>query len=423
MICSVKKSLLILSLFCSTSTFSQIDRFVGFETFDYNGANWSILVIDGAYSLNSTSISNDFISADFIDSDLKDLTSANHNDKANLAGFDLAFSAVFSQKKEEFLGMADAGYFIGIKARDHFDLSYSKDIFDLMFYGNKMFLGETVELKSSGNRLKYEQFQIGAFKAFTSDKKTITVGAGVSFVKGTNGFSFNLNEGTTLYMEDNAEYIDLALDGSYNITDQTKIGLGSLNGIGVSSDFFVVVDYENGDNASLKISDLGVISWNNLSATYTSDDEFHFEGIAIENLLTFNDSLMPEISKSSIVSETSITEVNQSFKSNLPVRIQVKGTKVLADKKIYTTIGIRHQLNSNYTPYYYLKGKFKMSEKFMAGLKLAYGGYGKFNTGIELSTVIIKQTLIVLGSSNIDALIAPSSFNGQSYYLSLQKMF
>ena len=230
----MRKHLLLFLLVSTTSTYSQINRYYGFDDFNYN-ENGSILALDGDFNLNATSISNQLIFADFIDTDLKDKNGDKHNSDKNRIGYDLEFNMCFRQKREKFLGLSDAGYFIGIKTRNHRDVVYNKNFYNLLLYGNKPYLGETLKMNGSLNLLTYEQFQLGFFKAFVSETKTVTGGLGLSFVKGTNGLNIELKEGTNLFTELNAEYIDFNMDGSLNYTDPSKKSIGDMNGIGFSS--------------------------------------------------------------------------------------------------------------------------------------------------------------------------------------------
>lgn len=419
----MKKILLPLILISGLNAYAQIDRQIGFEEFDYN-ADGGILSINGDYRLNATSLSNKLISSDFITSELKDLNSDKHNETNNRIGLDLEFGVTYQQKKEQFLGIDNAGYFIGIRSRDHIDMVYRKQLFDLLMYGNSPYLGTSMNIGDlSANRFKYEQIQVGFLKSKSNDDRTITGGLGISFVKGTSGLNLILNEGVNFYTSEQGEYIDFDMDGSLSYTDQTKASLGDLNGIGFSSDLHFNIDYSNGNNINLKVTDLGVIKWDETSSNYSNKESFHFEGISMDDILSYSDSIFSGISQDSIQQEILGPESNSSFTSALPTRIQLEGTKAFKDEQLFTKLGVLHQLNSNFAPYYYLKLRYKLGDQFITGVKMAYGGYGRFNAGIEVSTTIVKNTMIVLGSSNVDALILPNSSNGQSYYLSLQRLF
>ncbi|NQY68031.1 MAG: hypothetical protein HRT72_09965 [Flavobacteriales bacterium] len=406
----------------SLQSYSQLNRYYGFEEMDYN-QNGSFITIDGGFDINSNALTNSFLKESSIGTELKDLNSSNHKSEKNLTGYDLQTSLVFGETKEEFLGISNAGYFIGIKTRDHLDISYTKDVFDLIFYGNKPFLGIEANLGPlSFQRIAFEQIQFGFFKSISNEKRTITTALGLALVKGRSGISVNLSDQTSLYTQERAEYIDFSMDGSISYTDQDNNGALDMNGIGISTDIYTKIDFENGDNINISISDFGTIKWNSSSTNYTNNESFHFDGIEIEDVLTINDSIFTDINKDSIQNNILGPASLSSFSTVLPAIIQIEGTKKLSNDKIYSTIGLRHQLNSNYIPYFYFINKYKFSDKILGGVKIAYGGYGKINLGLELSTSF-KKILIVLGSSDVDALFDSNGLIGTSYYLSLHKLF
>jgi hypothetical protein len=80
------------------------------------------------------------------------------------------------------------------------------------------------------------------------------------------------------------------------------------------------------------------------------------------------------------------------------------------------------RLFAKYSPMMYLGGGKKFSDKLSIGGTMEFGGYGRFNLGIEARSNL-KSYEIALGSRSLGGMLFPMRAGGNSAYISLKKKF
>jgi hypothetical protein len=134
------------------SVFAKAQYNSEFLNFERTGRSISI---NGEYELGSNGIYNAFVNkfiyGGYIDKPLKD-ASANHMKELNVLGANFNYDiAAFFGNKPKF------SYLIGIKDQQIFNASYTKDFYQLAFYGNKPYLNETKNFSGSSiNSLRFQ---------------------------------------------------------------------------------------------------------------------------------------------------------------------------------------------------------------------------------------------------------------------------
>ncbi len=139
--------IILLSSFCFHS-YSQTE----YGITKYHTDSSSVLVgAIGEYSINSTVLNNEFynffIRGGYIDQEAKDRISKKLRPSNQLGG-DMNFGIYYAHSIDSLFDKArpDLNYFLNISNRWHFDVRFSDDLFNLGFYGNKMFAGQTAKL-------------------------------------------------------------------------------------------------------------------------------------------------------------------------------------------------------------------------------------------------------------------------------------
>jgi hypothetical protein len=87
---------------------------------------------------------------------------------------------------------------------------------------------------------------------------------------------------------------------------------------------------------------------------------------------------------------------------------------------LYITMGTILRLFANYSPLIYLGSGQKFSEKLHVGGILEFGGYGRFNIGVEAGMKFSGFELL-LGSRGLGGMIFPKSAGSNSAFISLKK--
>jgi hypothetical protein len=143
--------------FClsSLSIFSQYNS--EFLNFEKTGRSVSI---NGEYELGSNgiynSLLNKFIYGGRIDKKIKD-ASNDHMKNLNVMGANMNYDvSVFFGRNSKY------SYLVGFKDQRIFNSSFTKDFYQLVFYGNKPYLNETKNLSGSSiNSLRFQELKLG----------------------------------------------------------------------------------------------------------------------------------------------------------------------------------------------------------------------------------------------------------------------
>src|SRR5687768_5724407 len=153
-----------------------------------------------------TSFINTFLTGNYIDDQMK--ASVNNMRSTNTLGFDWNTELSFTNYNDTLLGK-DWGYHIGISNRMYGDFIYEKAAYDLIFYGNSQFRGQTVNLgPSHGEIVMYQQFKLGFIKSFVSETDNHQFGFAISFVNGNNRMQFS-SERMIMTTDSAGDYVDM----------------------------------------------------------------------------------------------------------------------------------------------------------------------------------------------------------------------
>ncbi|MFH1319505.1 MAG: hypothetical protein ABII90_02475 [Bacteroidota bacterium] len=213
----------------------------------------------GEYSLNSTVLNNEFYSAfikgSYIDTETKDRISKKLS-VSNRIGGDIDYGIYFAHKIDSLLGKAKPGlnFFINLSNREHLDANFSQYLFNLCFYGNKMFAGQAADLGNSNlNLLRYQQLELGLINGNSSGK---IFGLGISFLKAEEHFFINTGN-TELFTSQTGDSLDLDMNLQLNRSDTGNMGLEAFNGWGLSTGLIYQFPYDLFHRKNNNDSELG----------------------------------------------------------------------------------------------------------------------------------------------------------------------
>ncbi len=371
---------------------------------------------------SSNALNNDFVNAcinkSFINPAAKNDAFVKLSD-LNRFGGDFDGSIFFGHFGDSLFGKPNSGYFFAFKDRNHLDVSFSRDLFGLAFYGNKKYAGQKADIgNASVNILQYQQIQFGWMRKINK----VTLGIGISAIKGQNNISISIPQ-ASLYTEESGEYIDLALQGSIHQTDSLHKNLAAMNGWGTSSDIFFSYTPDSGKTLKIEISDLGYIWWNKHSSFASIDTSYHFEGMEVTDIFNPADSGNTSQSMDSIVRKYLPVEKSGGYQTMLPALFHISFEKNIIEETLNLSAGFRYRLSASYTPFIYVTAKYLFSPKFSLSLTGASGGYGNFTAGLSLSAILGKNFCLSAGSNFLTGILAPRSFGGEGAFLSMKKSF
>lgn len=411
--------LLLLLFFCFAfgSLFSQYNS--EFLNFEKTGRSVSV---NAEYEVGSNGIYNGlinkFLFGGYIDNNLKK-TSDDNMRQLNVLGVNANYdiSAFFGRNSRY-------SYLIGFKDQRIFNSSFTKDFYELVFYGNRPYLNETKNLSGSSiNSLRFQEVKLGFI--WHKIDTTAKVGVSVSLLKGQQLFYIKAHEGSSLYTN---EYgTELVFHSNFNMalsdTSQRKNPF-AFTGIGASADIFFETPYKSaigkGSVLTVNANNIGFLHWDDKSVQYNSDSTFSFSGYKIDNILDLQDSTLAAINRDSIV-KTTTNARKESFNVNIPTNLLIIN-KIRFTNKFVLGTGFRYLFNSNFKPYFFTDAEYEFTKKITGTLHIAYGGYSKLNIGLAFS-YNSPNWFFRFGSNSLQGYISPKNTYGQGVFMSIAKKF
>lgn len=403
--------------FCSVALFAQYNS--EFLNFEKTGRSISI---NAEYELGSNgiynSLLNKFIYGGFIDKKIKDASNDNMR-SLNVMGANMNYDmSVFFGRNSKY------SYLVGIKDQVIFNSSFTKDFYQLLFYGNKPYLNETKNLSGSSiNSLRFQELKLGFI--WHKIDSTAKVGVSVSILKGQQLFYIKAKEGSSLYT--NSDGTELVFNSDFNMalsdTNNRKNPF-AYTGVGASADIFFETPYKSkigkGSVLTVNANNIGFLHWFDNSVQYNSDSTFRFDGYKIDNLLDLQDTTLAAINRDSIIKNTTNAR-KESFNVNIPTNLLIIN-KIRFSNKFVLGTGFRYLFNSNFKPYFFADAEYQLTSKITGVLHVAYGGYSKLNVGLAF-TYNSPAWFFKIGSNSLQGYISPSNTYGQGAFISVAKKF
>src|ERR1700752_289398 len=138
------------------------------------------------------SLLNKFLYGGFIDNKTKDASDKTMR-QLNVLGANINYGvSTFFGRNPKY------SYSIGFKDQRIFNSTFTKDFYELVFYGNKPYLNETKNLSGTSiHSLRFQEVKMGFI--WHKIDTTAKVGFSVSFLNGQQLFYINAHEGSSLY--------------------------------------------------------------------------------------------------------------------------------------------------------------------------------------------------------------------------------
>ena len=410
-------TLVIIAMLFTQKNYAQYNS----EFLNFNETGRSIS-INSEYELGSNGLKNDllnkFLYGGYIDNSTKE--NSNKNMKVHsVAG------GTFNYDVSVFFGR-NANYSFLISAKDQliFNSSFTKDAYQLAFYGNKPYLGQSKNLGgTSFNYLHFQELKMGLiWHKVDSNAK---IGASISLLKGYQSYNIQARKGSSLYTNNDGSELDLTTNFNMAISDTNKRrNFFDFSGIGASADIFFETPYKSslGKSSVLTVNanNIGFIHWAENSVQYSSDSIIKFDGYHVNNLFDLKDSTLSAINRDTILRRATNTH-KEPFNVNIPTNLIIIN-KIKFTNKFALSVGFRYLFNSNFKPYIFTVASYNFTPKLMGDFHLAYGGYSKLSIGLAF-TYNAKLWYVKLGSNGLQGLVLPTKTYGQSLFFSVAKKF
>lgn len=369
----------------------------------------------GSNGMNSAMI-NQFVFGKYIDS-LDKAQSAKLLRAKNNFGINLNYDIsafVKGGKKFDFL--------IGLKNQEVLNATYTRDFYNLMFYGNKMYKGATADLAFCNiSALRFQEIKFGAI--MHSVDSIAKIGISLSFIKGEQLFYLNTNKNSNLFTSGDGSEIIFNSNFNMALSDTNNKNLKTFNGIGASADIFFETPYKSkiGKQSVLTVNanNIGFIHWLNNSVQYSSDSSLRFNGYNVKNIFDLKDSTLNRINRDSVIKGLTNAR-KENFNVNIPTNL-VMINKIIWSARFNTSFGFRYIFNANYKPYVFFEPEYKFKQ-FSFVLHTGYGGYVRLNVGTSVMWNN-KNWCLRLGSNSLQGYILPKISTGQGLFFSFAKKF
>ncbi|HET6243425.1 MAG: hypothetical protein H0V01_00835 [Bacteroidetes bacterium] len=391
--------------------------------FDYYSPNVALQVgIDGSYDLNSTSLTNDFTSKFLLKKEINNQSrerSFNKLDSLNQFGGDINLGAHFIVSPDSFFGKSNMAWYMGLRSRKHTNGEFSRDFFNLGFFGNSRFEDKTADLSGfEFNLLSYQQIEGGII--FNQGKS----GIGLSVLRGNQHQSLTMPI-ANVYTAPGLEFVDVDLLLNLRRTDPERIGFQYTNGVGVSLDLFTTINFGTLDTLQhrilLEVRDLGLIRWNKNATQYTVDTNYRFHHFSFDDIFILRDSVFDSgFSDSSLVSQAS--DVKKSYTTVLPAFFHLAEIFTI-NEDLSVMGGIKYRVLANYNVNYYISGIYQITPVFKISARLDFGGYGGLNSGLAIRALIKEYFTLTLGTDNLEGFLFPAITSGNSAFIAIHRRF
>ncbi len=392
------------------------------EFINYENTGRSISV-NADYDVGSSGMQsammNKLLFGGHIDTKMKD-QALNNMKGYNRLGINLNYDiSTFFGKNKKY------SWLVGFKNQEILNATYTKDFYQLMFYGNKPFLDKTANFSGTNiNALRFQEVKVGVImhRVDTSAK----IGVSISFLKGEQLFYIKANKNSSLYT--NADGTELIFQSNFNMAlsdTASKKNVFSFNGYGASADIFFETPYKSkvgkGSVLTVNANNIGFIHWQNNSVQYSSDSTIKFDGYHINSILDIKDSTLQKLNADSAIRKVTNAR-HEDFNTNIPTNLVIIN-KIYFGKKVFSlNTGFRQIFHSNYKPYFFVEPEYKIFNKVTFNLHVGYGGYTRLNFGIGI-VYNTKNWFVKLGSNSIQGYILPKTTYGQGVYFSVAKKF
>ncbi len=395
------------------------------EPFSHNDSCNSFIKLYGTYALNSSALTTNLLEkiylGKYIDRSVKDdiIRKLQLN---NRFGVDATAGVFTSFKPDSLFQSTQLQWLAGFRTREHLDINFTHDLFELAFYGNKRFEDKTALLSGTQiNLLRFQEFQLGLW--WTLPDSVAKMGFTINAVKGTQSFFLNASK-AELFTATDGQSIAFNSNMIIRMSDTVPHRYFDVNGLGCSADLFFQAPYTTKWNEGIiymSISDVGFINWNKNSLNYNKDTSYQFSGFNIPNIFDLNGSTLNKVSRDSL--KQKLSELKHTSNTiSTPAVLNIY-TCSFWTKNFQFVKGVRHIFNASYKPYFYLQGNYYINYNNLFTVNAGYGGYGKYAYGLGYGHYWKKKCIVQLNANNVEGFLFPKKKIGQEIYLNFIKRF
>ncbi len=267
----------------------------------------------------------------------------------------------------------------------------SPDLFRTVMYGNADYLNDTMDFSFSHFQYQhYLKFGVGVF-----EKKTLS-SIQINYVSGSKAIEGRFND---TWMHSKEDSITLMLQGSGFQTDQFDSYWGFQgSGFAIDLNYNFLFETKSGNSQilNLKISNIGMIVWNNNSHQYAVDSMSRYTGFDVQDWINQPEGTSNEYNFDDTLG---IQTVQGRNINSLPIEFALQKLPLKnSPQKLQYIMGFKTILTSDYFPYFFGGVYYSPVDNFSASTRLSYGGFGGLQWGINLNYWVKDKVYFGLGT-------------------------
>jgi hypothetical protein len=270
----------------------------------------------------------------------------------------------------------DAGFYVSYEMGGSAGISFTEDMFKVIFQGNSEFIGDTAKLGPM--EIDVYKFKKIAFGLNQNDR----IKFGIGLLSFDTWQKAKINTGN-LVLDENSDSITLDLDGRF----RNSANLNSMAGFGVGIDLEVIFPLE-GKNDSIDktklvagIKNLGLFISGKNMISYDLNQAYSFSGFDISSISDFQSSIL---STTELQDSLVPTGVVDRIVDLMPFELYFYAPSRPDGKKLQLVYGFRYRYASGSLPQAYIGGDWRPNEKTIFSNYLHVGGYAMFQWGMSL---------------------------------------
>jgi hypothetical protein len=367
----------------------------------------------GSYLNNNFIIS--YYGGSYINDEIKNINAAYLNSGKNPFGTNFNSQFKYRQLPETLMGKHNLGFSIAVQQNYYREIAFTKDAFNLVFFGNKMYSGEYADLSNMKSRnLNFYQIKAGLF--WQNRDKNMEYGFQMAINLG-NQYHYFASENAHLYTDSIGEYISLVGKFQNDMTSNLDNNLGRIQGIGGGIDLYFQKYKQQEYKFRIELNNLGFIHWNKNSLSYNKDESIEFSGIEVPNIFDIANPLVSTTATDTLNDYINANSSLGSFSSFTPSDLKVFGSYFF-NEKLSASAKFNYRFFSVYKPIYQLGIQYHFSDKMFVGPNVNYGGYTKFNIGLDFQMKINNNFVLKLQTRYLSGLMV-NQFSGFGAYLGI----
>jgi len=346
-------------------------------------------------------MSNIFLRGGYLSDEIKQNSRLAENQNGRIGG-ELSGEVVFKSGTPLSKSNENHGWIAKIGYSNVFGSQYSKDAFDLIFFGNQSMLGEEATIaNTSAFNLSFYKAGFGIYNR--RNKNSILLNA----LFGGSYTGIDIDRGNLTFSDDGG-----VVEANLNMGIQQSISPAYFQGLGAAIDFEL--------HAAIKdipgISGVFQLSGRNLGVMYLSK----VESYGVNSELTYSGFTLNELSDfanySSSDFDAYIDSLGLSASQFSGVRWVPGGTiqagKIVeegSEKVVQSFFGVRVLTNITYRPMAFAGAHVALNDWLALGGQLTFGGYGGFRGGMYAQAEF-NNIQLGIGSEDIVGFFSQSTF-------------